>query len=100
MRYPSLALGSVLTLVIAACASAPPTTPSSPAPLASQAAVVPSGTPVAEAATSAPIADQGQSTEAPRPTITINPRLHATNPQHVKLASGDQPTLVEFFAFW
>jgi hypothetical protein len=39
-------------------------------------------------------------TEAMAPTITVNPNLHATNPESVKLASGDEPTLVEFFAFW
>ncbi len=53
-----------------------------------------------DASTSTPVADQGQPTQGPRPTITVNPRLHATNPQNVKLASGDQPTLIEFFAFW
>ncbi len=101
MKFPSLAMGAFLALVVAACAGAPPPSPSTPVPLASQpAAMAPTGTPMMEASTATPGSDGNQTAAEPRPTITINPRLHATNPQNVKLASGDQPTLVEFFAFW
>jgi len=101
MKFPSLAMGAILALAVAACAGAPPPSPSTPVPLASQpAAMAPTGTPMMEASTATPGSDGSQTADEPRPTITINPRLHATNPQNVKLASGDQPTLVEFFAFW
>ncbi len=100
MKHASLALGSFLALAVAACSSAPPPRPSSPIPSATEAAMAPTGTPMVDASATMPVSDDGQTVEEPRPTITVNPHLHATNPQNVKLASGDQPTLVEFFAFW
>lgn len=99
MKLPNLALWCVLALVVAGCAKAPaPST--NPAPPVPDSAMAATATLVAAEAVSTPMADQLQATEGPKPTITVNPHLHATNPQNVKLGSGDQPTLVEFFAFW
>ena len=83
MKLASLGMGAFLALAVAACASAPPSSPSTPIPSASEAAMAPTATPMEEASTATPVPDESQAADLPRPTITINPRLHATNPKNV-----------------
>lgn len=98
-KHPSLVIWSVLALTVAGCATTPAPT-AAPAPSATRVAMAPAATSTRSEVVVTPTVDEGQAADEQRPTITVNPRLHATDPQTVKLASGDQPTLVEFFAFW
>lgn len=93
------ALAASVMVFLAACGGAPAggqgepgAGPTSPFASRTPAVAVPPSTTFPAATQPAP--------QTVIPTITINPHLHASNPETVKLASGDQPTLVEFFAFW
>jgi hypothetical protein len=100
MRKASVLAGLVLAVFVVACANAPTLPPPSATPPSTGTATVPNAGQASGEPTQVPGGMAGAATEEPRPTITVNPHLHATHPQNVKLASGDQPTLVEFFAFW
>ncbi len=93
------ALAAFGVLFLAACGGAP--AGGQGAPGAGSTAPTATSTPAVAAPTSTALPAATQpAAQALIPTITINPNLHASNPETVKLASGDQPTLVEFFAFW
>ena len=88
----------LVMLFLAACSSSAPVTPPAQA--------VGEATPVAEAATSQPVAgasptEASTDPAAPAEVVKPTPRpdLHASDPSTVSLASG-QLQLVEFFAFW
>jgi hypothetical protein len=100
MMKSAVAITLVLIFLATACGGAPASPPAAPEMPTVGAVSVPAVTPEDQESTSDPVAEPTTPAEGPQPTSTVNPRLHATNPQDVKLASGDQPTLVEFFAFW
>jgi len=86
-----------LTLLAAACQSAPQTTAQvlPPAPPASETSALPveSDAPAPDSEQAAPVEQE------PAPPFEVRQGLAATDPATVNLASGT-PTLVEFFAFW
>jgi hypothetical protein len=100
MKKSIAAVTLVLACLTTACATSSVSPPARPeTPVGGEASPQTATLEVQQPA-SAPLGEMAAPTEGPQSTSTVNPRLHATNPQGVKLASGDQPTLVEFFAFW
>ena len=90
-------IAGAITLVAAACQSAPQPSAqvAAPAQPAAEATALPMET-AAPASTTEPVAPVEQE---PAPPIAVREGLAATDPATVNLANGTL-TLVEFFAFW
>jgi hypothetical protein len=100
MKHGPAALGLILALAVAACASGPVVPSATPVSSATELPMAPSETPTVAPPTAVPTAPMVEPTEEAGPPQPISRSLHATDPKLVKLASGDMPTFVEFFAFW
>ena len=107
-KYRLIALGVAVTLLAAACQSAPPPTAGAGLAQSDAADLQPlTAAPESaqEAAAQAPPTGAPEESEAQSPTVElttpveVRQGLAATDPATVDLASGS-PTLVEFFAFW